>query len=186
MYLGAYQALSRHPDADCVPQACHSMRELMTRLPASFDVPMPEHKLTLKEKVRNLQDSWKKLVEKHGNGGDWPSQVDGRICAFLDAANTFFEWLLQHLPKRKDETRSVIRLMDGSGQQLPPALEDEQVDQWERLRQFFVSVSHHGKQASVEDTLKQISILESLLIAWLLPAPYEDYAVIDKLIGEGA
>ena len=73
MYRGPIAVLAHVGNPDRHPQAAHSLRELMEKMPKLLDVATPAHNERLGAKVRDLQTCWEKACRNSAahDGGEW-------------------------------------------------------------------------------------------------------------------
>lgn len=187
IYRGGLTVLSNADNPEAVPQACHSFRELMEKLPDDLDVPMRESRIPLRTKVNELQESWEPLRRRRAHESrPWRGTIDSTLRKFLIKASDFFSWYTAHFPKRKAEARKALRRMDPSADRLPDRLEDIMVDRWSTLRDFFNDVSHHRKTFSLKAAKERLENLERLILERARPETFADFDRIDQLITEGS
>jgi len=155
--LGALTALDSSGNPDALAQACHSLRELMEKVPLWYaTVPAPERLPRMGDKVRALEGKWKQMREKtaclkDGNGG---GQIDGHLGAWLRKVEEFFAWLGRDLPMRRQRTTEMFRTLDSMQLPLPTEIEELKVDEWVTCRDYFVKVAHHEISATHSEVSK--------------------------------
>ncbi len=187
MYLGAVMALSHTDNPDYLAQSAHSVRELMEKIPAFLDVQTRAHQESLGSKVRELEDRWQTTIarsECYDDGG-WSGEIDRHLLKLLETLQRLFDWLSEHRPRRRIEAARILQRLDGSDHTLPAALEDLEVDRWMTIRDFFVSISHHGQQATQDEFERRLDALERFLLDRLRPRTFADFDAIDDIIKEG-
>ena len=59
------------------------------------------------------------------------------------------------------------------------------MEKWERIRDFFVAVCHHNKQAEEGEFGQYLDELERFLLDRVRPRTFDDFSAIDRLIEEG-
>jgi len=166
--------------------AAHEIRELMEKLPRYMDVPITATGYGLKGEVRNLHDRWMRAIERTGcyADGNWRGKLDGALRSFLKGLGRFFDRFSAHMPSRREETRQLLRKLDGGAPPLPEHLEDLNVAQWLDMREFFESVAHHG--GTTEDQFRRrLEGFEAFSLGRLRPPTFADLDEIDRLIQEG-
>ena len=190
MYLGALIVLDdneRNPER--FSQASHSIRELIDKIPKCFDIDTHANKESLKEKVMTLERSWLKATEKsicHDSICDgWKGEIDEILQSFLKATQEFFEWREKHLPRKADEIKKALRKLDNSERTLPFPLENHNVTFWSQIKDFFLSVCHHGKDTDPKEFGHWLESFEIFLLDRLYPRTYEEFDKLDSIIAEG-
>jgi hypothetical protein len=187
MYVGALIVLSNPDNPDQLPQAAHSLRELMEKIPRYIAVETRASRESLRVKVRELEDRWNNTVENSAcyDEGNWNGSIDRHLRRLLQRLQQFFDWFDQHHPRRRTETATVLRQLDGSGRTLPARLEDLEVEGWLAIRDYFQAVAHHGRQPPEEDFRAWMDALERFLLDRLRPRTFADFDAIDDIIQEG-
>jgi hypothetical protein len=187
MYVGALIVLSNPDNPDRLPQAAHSLRELMEKIPRYIAVETRASRESLRVKVRELEDHWNNTVEYSAcyDDGNWNGSIDRPLRRLLQGLQYFFDWFGEHHPRRRTETATVLRRLDGSGRTLPPRLEDLEIEGWLAIRNYFLAVAHHGRQPPEGDFGAWIDALERFLLDRLRPRTFADFDAIDDIIQEG-
>lgn len=188
MYIGALVVLANPNNPDRLPQAAHSLRELMEKIPRYIAVEIRAESESLRVKVRELEGRWNSTVENSMcyDGGNWTGSIDRHLRRLLQRGlQPFFNWFNEHHPRRRVETAAVLRQLDGSGRTLPARLENLEVKGWMAIREYFQAVAHHGRQPPEEDFRTWIDALERSLLDRLRPRTFADFDAIDDIIREG-
>lgn len=186
IYLGALKVLdSDNPDA--LALSAHGFRELMEKLPRSFDVPMPAHEEAMEGKINSIEKSWEEKALKSSSceNGRWSGKIDSLLAGFLKELRVFFEWKLTHRPRRKEEIRKALKKLDLSGKSQPEVLENLNIDKWREIREFFVRVAHHrGERPHEGEFVGFQYALEKFILDLLDPRVFEDMKVLDQILRE--
>ncbi len=187
MYLGSLRVLSDTGNSDRLALSAHGLRELMEKIPSIVDVQIKAQKESLKNKVRDLEDHWRTTVKnsKCHNDQNWSGNIDNALLKLLGRMQDFFGWFNEHNPRRKAEVVKTLRKLDRSGRILPEPLEELNIQSWEKMKGFFVAVSHHGKNPSAEEFNHWLDALERFLLDRLHPRTFADFDTIDEIIREG-
>jgi hypothetical protein len=181
MYLGALWVLNQGSNPDRVPQAAHSMRELMEKLPRYLELPVPKNPTSLSYQVDSLQAKWKR-VQQHPEG---VTPTNDRLWNFLKELQLFFDAVEQNGVYWKDIGRLIQDELDPAGLPLPKVLRDQRAADWVTLRNYFVKVCHHGSPTDAVDLADKIDALETFLLDYLRPRTLDNQAEILALIREG-
>jgi hypothetical protein len=67
---------------------------------------------------------------------------------------------------------------------LPPFIEDQRAREWKARHEFFDRVAHHG-DCSEEEFDASADVVERLMLDYLRPRTFDDFAAIDAIIEEG-
>lgn len=192
IYLGGVYALaSDNPDRHAV--AAHCFRELMEKVRRYIPAPLPVPDKTSKDlpnmtvKVRELQSLWNKTkkASKSFSNNAWSGALDSPLGKFLIRTETFFQWVEQERPARKQQTAAVLRRLDPQGHALPAPIENLRIQEWEHYDEFFQDVAHHRINVEEAELLRYIDLIEQFLLDRLVPRTFDDYKVIDEIIKEG-
>ena len=187
MYIGALAVLEDLHNPDKLAQCAHSLRELMEKLSLAVEVPMKAHRDNLRAKVRELEDSY---LRSRGQticftpAEEWKGGIDAHLQRFLARLGDFFDWFSTNYPRRRQEVHGVLMRLDCSERPLPQVLASLNVNAWQAKREYFQSVSHHGREAKEDEFRSWVNALERFLLERLVPRTFEDFAEIDALLGE--
>jgi len=187
MYLGSLLVIRQMENPDLLALTAHGLRELMEKLPRYLDLPVAAKPPSLKEKVRNLLQSWGNAA-KHSPcllNPAWSGTIDGSLQKFLKRAQEFFAWFEGEHPTRRQQTAKVLRSLDPMGRPLPAPIEQLRIEEWDKCHDYFEEVSHHTILSSQEDFTSWLAVLECFLLDRLRPRTFEDHTEIDRIISEG-
>jgi hypothetical protein len=159
----------------------------MEKIPAYLDVQTRAHQESLTSKVRDLEDRWQNTIATSAcyDDGIWTGEIDRPLLQLLETLQRLFDWLSEHRPRRRIEVSRILQRLDGSDHILPATLEDLEVDRWMRIREFFLSVAHHGQQVTQDEFERWLDALERFLLDRLRPRTFADFDAIDDIIKEG-
>lgn len=179
MYAGALHVIGQSSNPERLPQAAHSIRELIEKLPRYLDVPTPTAPPSLKEEVRSLVTAWREAAID-------PATFDARRAAdFLHKFERFAAWFESvHLTLRQ-RAAATVRRLDPLGRALPTPIEKLRIKEWQECNGFFQGVSHHTKPCTDDELHQWLDVLERFLLDRLRPRTFDDFSEIDKLIEEG-
>lgn len=188
IYLGALTAIENEGNPDKMAQAAHSIRELMEKIPAIVEVETKALTESLMSKVRNLEDYWLTFLKNLSkcDGKTSENQIkEGLTSKLFKRLEEFFEWFKTHHPRRKAIIDETLCKLESSGLISQQALRKRNVDDWEKLRDYFQAISHHGKETTMEDFKNRLAALEKFLLDRLSPQTFVDFDEIDQIIKEG-
>ncbi len=188
IYLGALYVLQQVKNPDRLALASHNFRELMDQIILHVRADVGETTVSLTSKVGNLRDDWDRTAKKTSclNGdGNWMAEIDMHLSRFLRKVTVFFEWFNVHHPKRAKEIAGALQGFDPVGIPLPHALAKLNVNMWDKIRDFFLGVGHHGKKVSEDDFIQWQYAFERFLLGHLQPPTFEHHAELDELIEKG-
>jgi hypothetical protein len=186
MYLGAMSAFKDEGDPERLCKAAHEMRELMEKIPEIVDVEIRALKESMGSKVGELENAFNCMTERSNlKPPTWDGEVDEPTQAYLESSRGFFDWKVNHQPRRNEETARALRALDGPGKSLPPDLEKAAVRSWMEVKEFFVRVAHHGHQASESEFRERLAYVEEVLLNKLNPKTFADFDAADAIIREG-
>lgn len=186
IYLGALKAGASDRNPDRLPQAAHSLRELMNGMPGALGVPVGELNQRLGDRLSGLRGSWGSLGAL---GADpdraWRGEISGPLRKFLKRATGFFAWYDEHQPRRRAEFGDTLDRLSPSPRAVPQQLHANNVVAWMAMRQYFIDVCHHSTQTEVSTFDATLEQLEGFLLDRLRPRTFEDFDEIDAIIREG-
>jgi hypothetical protein len=187
MYLGAHCALRDSLNPERFALAAHDVRELMEKVPEIVLISRPAHSERLGAKVAELERSYQRVVSSSKlKAPKWDGQTDGPIRDFLDEVKMFFEWKMEHMPRRREEIASTMRALDGPGRAIPSDLEALAVEEWLDMKDYFVNVAHHQTpDPTAEEFDARLTSLERILLRKLNPPTFADFDALDAIIQAG-
>ena len=187
MLRGAWPALNTGDNPDVLPQVAHSMRELMEKAAIKLpDVPVQQGTNNLKNDVKALGDKWHVVVRARRVEAMWEGEIDVDLQTMLSDLNVFFSEFSTKYQPRNEQSSALIQALDGSGGRIPAQLLKMKLKQWNNLREYFLSVAHHGKpQTKREEVREAIVSLEDFLLNLMTPEPIPELNELDALISEG-
>jgi hypothetical protein len=193
-YLGARMTLSTTNNPERLQQAAHSLRELMDKLHPIVGLPAKAEGSDLdKSEGGNLGDrfdamtaKWEKAKQqsKCHTEGMWSGEIDDAARRGLAAVDETIEWQRKNRPRRKETYRAKIRALDVSRRPPPSWIEDTHVLLWDKLRDYFVKVCHHGHETNEDEFSAKLHELERFVLERLKPRTYPEQATLDQLIAE--
>ncbi len=176
-YLGALFALHRPENPECLPQAAHSMRELIEALPVAFDVPSVDYD-ALVPRIRILVESWKRIE------ADGPENAAGNERRFQEVMRAFAGDFQAVGVARREQAEATIIGMDVSGRNPPPEIQDLRVREFLVYRTYFVQSCHHGSTTR-EEFVQMLDAFERFILDYRWPDTYEDIGTLRHIIEEG-
>jgi hypothetical protein len=188
MYLGALTVVEGSGNPDALAQACHSLRELMEKVPTWYaSVPAPEQLPRMGDKVSALEGRWERMRQNTVclNDGNWGGEIDGHLGAWLQDAEEFFAWRQADRPEHNKRTAEMFRKLDPMGLPLPTAIGDRRLQEWGACRQYFVDVSHHRSAVAPEEVTRRVSVMEDILLDLIRPTTFKKHADIDAIVEMG-
>lgn len=194
MYLGALRVLADEHNPDRLALAAHAMRELMEKLARYLDVPTKaatplKKPPSLKEKVQQLHDGWKKTISQSTCyatvDAGWQGDIDNHLLQFLRQIRNFFVWVESERPSKNQQTLAMLGQLDSSN--LPSTIQQLRVEEWSYYQNYFTEVAHHSIK-SIHEFHACISALEQFLFERLRPQTFDvspKAASIRQIIKEG-
>ena len=187
IYLGAITTLKNTKSPERIPQAAHSIRELIEKLPSRLEINRAKVG-DVSHKVNLLRESWEKTLEESGSyeGKIWEGEIDAPLLGFLDELQGFFCWFRTLRPAAKKVDSQVIRKLEISNIPLPDFLHDKNVTILKKTREYFVDIAHHRvRNIGQEEFESKLDGFELFLLQRFIPKPTADFRSIDVLIGKG-
>lgn len=187
MYLGALITLSDATNPERLSQAAHSLREVMDKLPRYYSLPVPQSHSPLMSKVRALEEEWKRLVgtaSNHSSSGS-VGDIDDPPARFLRSCGNFFTWFAEEFPRHRKMVGSMLSQSDPRRITMPETLQTRVVEDWDELRNFFLSVLHHDSVPNEVEFQERLAGLEFFLLDRLQPKTFADFDELDRIMEEG-
>jgi hypothetical protein len=183
-YLGALAALDHQPNPDRLPQAAHSIRELIEKLPSAVGIGYQETGGSLKVRVQGLREGWT-LARARSSSVDprgWNGPIDSHLHRYLRSSDRFFAWFEKQHPTRAVETAKLLQAFGRDGAGLPAEqLEQVQVKSWASLRNYFQSTAHH-KHTTAEEFTERLAEFERFILSLLTPRTFESFDALDDIL----
>jgi len=186
IYLGAIIAVNDGRDPERLCKAAHQMRELMRKMSEIADVEIRALNESLGQKVAHLENEFDSMVENSKlKAPNWDEPMDQPMQRWLNKVTDFFDWKKTHQPKRRAETKQVLRALDGPNRLLPTETEERNVDSWMDTKDYFDKVAHHGSESIEKEFLDRMAYVESVLQNKLNPKTFANFDALDAIIQEG-
>lgn len=182
MYYGGLSVLADDKNPERNALSAHCFRELIEKLPLTFDIPIPHHSGNMGEKVNILKVNWEKALNESDCNSDneWKGEIDQPLKQYLDASRDYFQWHKKYRLTRTELPKRLSRKLDPSDDPMPSKLENIEAETWIGYRNYFDGVSHHT--LITEDHPAWIEHFERFLLDRLIPRTFNDQAEIDKII----
>jgi hypothetical protein len=201
MYLGALAVLRQPFNGERFAQAAHTLREIIDRLPRVFKLatatPYERERFELATKaldekegnrLQKPQEAWEGALKRSkcfdGEKKTWSGAIDDPLRRALVEIQKFFAWKEEHRPRRDAAMAQVIRHLDKAGIPLPGELERGAVDQWSKMRDYFIHVAHHRVSVDEAGFSAKVDAFELFLLDRLRPRTFADFDAIDAIVEE--
>ena len=182
-YLGALSALGNSNNPERLPQAGHSLREMMDMIPVAIELPGEALRERLGNEAAKLETQWNAAQGSAClQDGEWSGSIDQRLKRFLDAAKRFYSWKAKHQPRRRIEFDTVLAELDASGHPPPGVLRELNVQAWMKMHDYFVAVAHHGEGVDSGEFESWLDALEKTILNLLVPRTFEGFDEIDAIL----
>lgn len=183
MYLGALYALRDRNNPDSIPQAAHSLREMIEKFPTIVDLTTSSGP-GLKDKARRLSASFSKASSSSCyTDGEWSGEIDNSLKRFLSRCGEFFEWFATNDATRRELARKTIESVSSS-LPLPGPIQDLEAQKWLLYRDYFVGIAHHSS-SNTDEFEGYLFGLEDFIFHMLQPKTYENMDEIDEILEGG-
>lgn len=187
IYRGALRVLSDAGNADSYSLAAHNLRELMDKLPAHIGVDITDWRIHLSHKLDPLSEAWataSKSSPARKASKNWSGKIDQHLRKFLSQTDEFFEWLLEHRPRRRAVVGRALLELEPADIQPPKTVQEIGISEWMDYYNYFVSVAHH-RDFSKDEYESILFGLEHYLLDRLRPRVFEGFQEIQELIDKG-
>jgi len=181
-YLGALHARQRSDDPDAIPQACHSIRELMEKLPEQFEVPEgAQSSLALiSNQIAPVKVAWLEEKESRDPDGNTFSSK------FLAVLLPFLNGLLESAGRKAELARRAVRAFAELRLPLPQTIQEQRMKEWRDLDTWFTTASHHLRSDCTPERFdEKLERLERLILKIAQPQVFERADILDEIIQEG-
>jgi len=184
LYIGAIRTQTDRENPERYATSAHCLRELIEKLPAALNIPIPHHEGNLGQKVNDLEHAWEKACNNSNSYSEnnWDGDVDPQLEEFLISCRDFFHWKKENCLSRKQRAIEVIRVTDPSRISIPQTLENLEAKKWISFHGYFDGVSHHQKTNSIDEFNSWVEHFEMFLLDRLRPRTFDDQVKIDKIL----
>jgi hypothetical protein len=187
LLVGAFTVLEDAANPDRIAQSAHSMRELLEKLPKEYD-GAPSHKTQndLKQQLERVLAAYDAARTESSafdkDTGRWSGSIDGSVKLLLEVLEQ------AQVKKRQGQSKSERRQqlldeLDPLGGP-PPDVKSAVAKAWGNHESFFIAVSHHGKEVSLEEYREKLDAAVRFLADQLTPPVLDTFSRIDALIAE--
>lgn len=191
MFEGAIYTLHQAANPEALPQAAHSLRELMEKLEGLKNIPITGKSIedgagNLGQKTRQLHEDWKRAKkESKCLQESKPADLIDEACRkLLCKIAVHFEWWEKNPKFLAKKAHGVVKGLDPLASMLPQDVQDAQAKEWKGLKDFFVEVSHHGRVTTPEAMFATVANLERFLYSRLAPVKAQNQSAIQQLISQ--
>jgi hypothetical protein len=189
MFEGAIHALHNSSNPEALPQAAHSLRELMEKLEGVRGIPVTDKAIvdgdgSLGQKTRELHAQWNaaKANSKCLSGAPAADQIDTALRKLLGKVAGFFDWFEKNPKFLANKARGVVKGLDPLAAMLPQAVQEAQAQEWRALKEYFISTSHHGNNTTFAAMEATTATLERFLHTRMASVKAQNQSAIEKLI----
>jgi hypothetical protein len=102
----------------------------------------------------------------------------------MKSVDELLSWDAEHRPARREAFLDATRELDGSERRLPRVEEDRLWREWERVRNYFIAVTHHSRNTTDTEFHAQLADLDALLLRVVGGDVYREQKQILDLIQE--
>jgi len=183
-YVSFFHALRDSNNPDALPQAAHSAREMLEKLPEALGITSKRQTAGL-NRADNVADAWARVTQKAWTQASEcsPMADDCPVRSLAPRLAVLTEVLGDR--KRKAMFRETLAQLDPGGGSFPANLLESAATQYEEAFDVFKMVAHHRMpQATQGDVLKALRGFEELLLPMLEPEGDADLVELSALIGE--
>ncbi len=182
MYFGGLSVLADYENPERIVLSAHCFRELIEKLPLTFDIPIPHQSGDMGAKVNILKEKWEGAIERSGCSSDneWKGDIDQPLKKYLDGSRDFFQWHKENRLSRTELPKRLSRKLDPADDPMPGKLEKIEAETWKRYHGQFDGVAHHT--VPPDDYNSWIEHFERFLLDRLKPRTFEDQDQIDQLL----
>ena len=191
MLEGACHALRDQSNPEALPQAAHSLRELMEKLEGVRGIPITDAGIaeadgSLGEKTKQLAAQWAVAVQKSTclRQEDPTDQIDPPLRKVLGLVADFFGWVANNHKLHSGKPLRLVKGLDPLASMLPQAVQNAQADEWRALKSYFLEVSHHKRGTDPAQFEVTLAALEVFLDRRLTSVRAANQNAILKLIKE--
>ncbi len=191
MFEGAIYTLHNPANPEALPQAAHSLRELMEKLEIVIGIPVTDKAVadgdgSLGQKTRELRDQWNIATAKSQclRGTPPSDQIDTALRKLLGKIADFFAWVEKNPKFRAQKAHGVVKGLDPLATMLPQAVQKAQAEEWAGLKDYFVGVAHHSTDTTLAAMEATIANLERFLHNRIAPVKAKNQNAIAILIKE--
>jgi hypothetical protein len=181
MYRGALKTFQDAENPERIPQAAHSLRELMEKLAYNG---FSDESGNMGDHTGPLKELW--LEYKQSVGVTVSGLIDQRVgpllMTVLQRLDVFMDWIDRNRMSGRTQAQRVLEELKASGFTMPPEQQKQNISQWMSLRTYFVRVAHH-KETDEPTFRERLSELENFLLALWMPDTAGDFAELDQITG---
>ena len=183
IYYGGLRALADEQNPYRVPLAAHSFREMIAHL-----VTLTGESVVFGEGRKNQAYPVKEEFSKWRNSRLLPNgQLDtagGMPESLVLLISEYFLQEEQNGPTFRRKMAMLLTQLAGPVAALPSDVVSQELTQWIEVDRFFKLVAHGKHKATVEVLVRNLFVVEDILLKRLKPRPVSDLNEIDELLAE--
>ena len=180
-YLGAFYALNNEQNPDRIPQAAHSLRELLEKLPRVVEgTDAPATSPNFQQKRAKIYKRILKDKENYPDG--WENkQIDGHLDKTFKQVEEYLESNWQ--PTRRERMQMAVTTIDPMANRFDIEIRERKRDGlhglWEQLEGF----AHHKSKRNIGEFEKCLDKLEKTVTDLLAPITAQNQKEIQTILG---
>jgi hypothetical protein len=180
LYVGGLRVLGDGSSPVAVRLAGAAMRELLDDLSRIAGVAQARGS-SAAARLQTLRDR----LDKPRRKVDVPEPAAGDVAGLVAVIDEFFREHDQHKGHRRRNAQQVIIGIGAAG---PTASTDAVQPQVTRWMGFVTALNEilHGRRTTHDEFKQLLTAVDEFLISVLVPATFDDFTEIDRLIEEGA
>ena len=179
-YLGAFYALNNEQNPDRIPQAAHSLRELLEKLPRVVEgTDAPATSPNFQQKRAKIYKRILKDKENYPDGRE-NKQIDGHLDKTFKQVEEYLESNRQ--PTRRERMQMAVTTIDPMANRFDNEIRERKRDElhglWEQLEGF----AHHKSKRNIGKFEKCLDKLEKTVIDLLAPITAQNQKEIQTIL----
>jgi len=184
--MGAVRVAGDLGNPEAIPQAAHSMRELMEKVPEYLDVPVERTGPALGDRAKLFVTRVEVAKRDSACHRDavWEGSIDRPLKRLLTEMEEFADGVRKDYPARLESTRRLFRHLDPLGDPVPESVEATLVQEWKGHDTYFKKVAHHRILPSSAAFGHAMASCSRFLLMCLRPPTFEIQSTLDALIDE--
>ena len=179
-YLGAFYALNNEQNPDRIPQAAHSLRELLEKLPRVVEgTDAPATSPNFQQKRAKIYKRILKDKENYPDGRE-NKQIDGHLDKTFKQVEEYLESNRQ--PTRRERMQMAVTTIDPMANRFDNEIRERKRDElhglWEQLEGF----AHHKSKRNIGKFEKCLDKLEKTVTDLLAPITAQNQKEIQTIL----
>lgn len=183
MYYGGLRAFADEANPYRFQLAAHAFREMIAHC-AGLTGDSVVFGDSMKSRIDPVKKAYLECRRTDSTSAGPMNNIGGPSEDLMTAIETFFDWQENNRPEARKKAAVMLTQLAGPGPALPSDVVADEISGWIDADGYFKKIAHGGSRAKEEEFLRNLFIVEDILLRRMQPPPVSDLDEIDALLLE--